>query len=97
MSRDFPLSVDHMLPLAEIMARSGTHFQNLNRFLNSKLPLDEGFPVEFQIPAFPTVTGTVRFSSCRLLEAREIDASFFRVPADYEMEAYVDRSLFAQV
>lgn len=97
MSQDFPLTVEQLLPLVEAMARTGTHYNNMRTFLTNRLPTKDGFPVSFQLPVFPTVVGGVTFEALDPLHRGEVPTSFFRAPADYEAEAYVDRSMIAQL
>jgi len=37
-SKDFPLSVQELLPIAEVMSRTQRHWSNLERFLQTKVP-----------------------------------------------------------
>lgn len=48
MSSNFPMFVDQLLPLLEIMAPSNDHFQHLKDFIELKLP--RGFPVKLGPP-----------------------------------------------
>lgn len=94
MCRDFPLSVANMLPLAEVMARTAQHFKTFQKFFESTFPEGAGFPVQFQVPVFPTIAATVSFLQCELVTP---PAEMFQVPEDYKQDAYVDRSFFAQL
>jgi hypothetical protein len=47
------------LPVAEVFARTGRHAENFRTFFNTKVPRGAGFPVQFSIPVFPTVTAQV--------------------------------------
>ena len=51
--------------MMQIMARTSRHFENVNRFLHTKLP--PGFPVKFDVPIMPTLSATVEFVSATLL------------------------------
>lgn len=62
-SKEFPITVDDLLPLAEVMSRTQRHWVNFERFLKTKMP--EGasrhtpahscgvrwVPVSLQLPA----------------------------------------------
>lgn len=37
-SKEFPLSVDELLPIAEVMSRTQRHWVNFERFLKTKMP-----------------------------------------------------------
>lgn len=102
-SKDFPLSIEQILPVVEIMARSKDHWENFSRFFRTKMP-EEGFPVKFQIPIFPTVSATVSFIDCQIFHSDdEMDSvesmrlNEFRVPDDYDKNNYEDRSLWKQL
>jgi hypothetical protein len=44
-AKDFPLTVQQVLPIIELLAPSGKHFEKLQTFVNMKLP-NIGFPVK---------------------------------------------------
>ena len=94
-SRDFPLTAAQFLPVAEIMARSGRHAENFSSFFKHKMPDGAGFPVKFEIPAFPTITATVTFEQCEV--RRSPPAAIFELPADYKMGAYQERGWIRQL
>ncbi|CAB4062188.1 ANKRD13 [Lepeophtheirus salmonis] len=50
MSEDFPLTVDMLLNILEIVAPQFKHFQKLRDFVEMKLP--PGFPVKVDVPVF---------------------------------------------
>lgn len=93
-SQIFPLTPDQMLPIAEALARTNKHFQNFERFFHTKLPKDAGFPVQFSIPVFPTITARITFDDCTM---RSPNASSFLIPDDYAMGEYVERSFIRQL
>ncbi|XP_054646199.1 ankyrin repeat domain-containing protein 13C isoform X3 [Dunckerocampus dactyliophorus] len=78
MSQDFPLSIDSLLNVLEVIAPF-KHFNKLREFVQMKLP--PGFPVKLDIPVFPTITATVTFQEFRYDEFEE---SMFSVPNDYK-------------
>jgi len=59
MSEDFPLTVNMLLSVLEIIAPQFKHFQKLRDFVEMKLP--PGFPVKVDIPVLPTVSARVTF------------------------------------
>jgi hypothetical protein len=75
-------------------ARNGKHFATMKRFFETRLPDGEGFPVQFSIPVFPTVTVTVKMQAMDLSAPEE---HWFVVPADYKMGAYVERTVIRQL
>eukprot|EP01138_Halocafeteria_seosinensis_P014669 gb/GECG01014974.1/.p1 GENE.gb/GECG01014974.1/~~gb/GECG01014974.1/.p1 ORF type:complete len:630 (+),score=85.98 gb/GECG01014974.1/:1-1890(+) len=93
-SKTFPLRPAQMMPIAEALSRTNKHFQNFERFFHTKLPKDAGFPVQFSIPVFPTITARITFDDCTL---KSPDASYFFVPEDYAMGEYVERSFIRQL
>ena len=87
--------VEQFLPVAEVMARSSTHAENFARFFKTKMPVGAGFPVRFSVPVFPTVTATVTFELCDA--ARSPPASYFDMPKDYKLGAYIERGFIRQM
>lgn len=82
-----PPDTRHSLPPAQLDPDSYT----------AALPccLSTGFPVKFSIPVFPTITANIEFTRCEVGAAKQAD--WFEVPADFKMDAYVDRSWWKQM
>jgi hypothetical protein len=94
-SKNFPLTVEQFIPVAEMLARTSTHASNIKAFFQNKMPAGAGFPVQFQIPVFPTVTATVTFG---FMDAKRTPPkSLFDVPTSYKMGAYVERGFVRQL
>jgi len=82
MSQDFPMKVDMLLAVLEVIAPQFKHFQKLRDFVVMKLP--PGFPIQVNIPVLPTVSAKVTFSDFRWTE--EQDASRFSIPPEYTLD-----------
>ncbi len=54
---DFPLTVQQVLPVIDVFARTSTHLEHVSRFLQTKLP--PGFPIAFSVPIVPSVSAKV--------------------------------------
>eukprot|EP01137_Pigoraptor_chileana_P000350 Opistho-2@36367 len=78
MSDTFPLRMDQLRPLLELLAQTNKHFERLSDFLDNKLP--PGFPVKMEMPMFPTVTVTVTFEGFR---STTPDKALFHVPPGF--------------
>lgn len=78
MSPDFPLTVDMLLNVLEVIAPF-KHFSKLRQFVRMKLP--SGFPVKIDIPILPTVTAKITFQEFAF--RNDIDPELFQVPSDY--------------
>ncbi|XP_054158587.1 ankyrin repeat domain-containing protein 13C-like [Oppia nitens] len=78
MSQDFPMTVDSLLNVLEVMAPF-KHFHKLRQFVVMKLP--PGFPVKIDIPILPTVTARITFLLFELDD--NIPDSLFEIPVDY--------------
>ena len=57
-SRDFPIDFARLLDVLEVVAPF-KHFNKLREFVQLKLP--PGFPVQIEIPIFPTIVAKVTF------------------------------------
>lgn len=79
MSEDFPLSVDSLLNVLEVIAPF-KHFNKLRDFVQMKLPV--GFPVKIDIPILPTVTARITFQDFQF--SIGIPDSYFEIPSDYQ-------------
>lgn len=78
MSSEFPLTVDMLLNLLEVIAPF-KHFSKLRQFVLMKLP--PGFPVKLDIPILPTVTAKVTFQDFAFRS--DINPELFQIPSDY--------------
>ncbi|XP_060822438.1 ankyrin repeat domain-containing protein 13C [Bombus pascuorum] len=78
MSPDFPLTVDMLLNVLEVIAPF-KHFSKLREFVLMKLP--PGFPVKIDIPILPTVTAKITFQEFAF--RNDIDPKLFKIPPDY--------------
>lgn len=78
MSADFPLSVDMLLDVLEVVAPL-KHINKLREFVTLKLPT--GFPVKIEIPVLHTVTAKVTFQKFEFRD--NIPAKLFEIPAQY--------------
>jgi len=94
MASDFPLTLAQMLPLAKALAVSSRQHESLVAFLERRLPA--GFPVQFTLAVFPTVSATVTFGRCAVYQ-RGADGSahpdaptqqLFEIPDDYARGKY---------
>eukprot|EP00095_Tigriopus_kingsejongensis_P003931 maker-scaffold1649_size32179-snap-gene-0.7 protein:Tk03931 transcript:maker-scaffold1649_size32179-snap-gene-0.7-mRNA-1 annotation:"ankyrin repeat domain-containing protein 13c-like isoform x2" len=79
MSEDFPLTVEMLLNILEIIAPQFKHFQKLRDFVELKLP--PGFPVKVDIPVLPTVSARVTFQDFEW--SSTLEDSLFQIPKDY--------------
>ncbi|KAF4523581.1 hypothetical protein B566_EDAN014329 [Ephemera danica] len=79
MSPDFPLSVEMLLNVLEVVAPF-KHFSKLREFVEMKLP--PGFPVKIDIPILHTVTAKITFQEFAFRS--DIPRELFEIPPDYE-------------
>lgn len=77
-SMDFPLSVEMLLNVLEVVAPF-KHFSKLRDFITFKLP--NGFPVKIEIPILPTVTAKITFQQFDF--RNDIADEIFRIPKGY--------------
>lgn len=59
MSKEFPLTIEQLLPLFEIMSPSNEHFDKLRDFISMQLP--PGFPVQVEIPLLLFLSARITF------------------------------------
>lgn len=78
MSQDFPLSIDILLNVLEIIAPF-KHFAKLRDFVSLKLP--KGFPIKVDIPLVPTVSAKITFQDFEFRD--NIQPELFEIPAGY--------------
>lgn len=78
MSKDFPLSVDMLLNILEVIAPF-KHINKLREFVTLKLP--SGFPVKVEIPVLHTVTAKITFQKFEFRD--NISPTLFEIPKNY--------------
>ncbi|VDK78296.1 unnamed protein product [Onchocerca ochengi] len=82
MAEDFPLSVDVLLDILEIVAPF-KHFDKLRCFCNMRLP--PGFPVRVEIPILPTISAKVTFQ--KFMFRNDLTSKMFKIPKSYREDA----------
>ena len=87
MSEEFPMKVDMLLAVLEVIAPQFKHFNKLRDFVNLKLP--PGFPIQVNIPVLPTVSAKVTFTDFTwMMEngAPSLDKEKFEIPSSYKLD-----------
>merc|ERR1719225_811774 len=81
MSEEFPMKVEMLLAVLEVIAPQFKHFNKLRDFVNMKLP--PGFPIQVNIPVLPTVSAKVTFTDFEWMQAGDSDQEKekFQVPS----------------
>eukprot|EP00092_Neocalanus_flemingeri_P014073 GFUD01015182.1.p1 GENE.GFUD01015182.1~~GFUD01015182.1.p1 ORF type:complete len:466 (+),score=160.59 GFUD01015182.1:71-1468(+) len=88
MSEDFPMKVDMLLAVLEVIAPQFKHFNKLRDFVTLKLP--PGFPIQVNIPVLPTVSAKVTFTDFKWTDAGDDgqEQERFQVPDSYSLDPY---------
>lgn len=81
MTEDFPVKVEILLNILEVMAPF-KHFSKLKDFIQLKIP--PGFPVKVEVPVLPTIAATVTFQSYAECDH---DKSMFEIPDNYQEDS----------
>ncbi|VDN51188.1 unnamed protein product [Dracunculus medinensis] len=82
MSEEFPLTVDVLLDILEIVAPF-KHLEKLRRFCEVRLP--PGFPVRVEIPILPAISANITFQ--KLVFRNDISLKMFKIPRSYREDA----------
>ena len=89
MSEVFPMKVDMLLAVLEVIAPQFKHFNKLRDFVKLKLP--PGFPIQLHIPVLPTVSAKVTFTDFKWIEATgesEQEKKKFQIPPYFSLDPY---------
>lgn len=95
MSNKFPLSIQQLLPLFEILSPSNEHFDKLREFISLKLP--PGFPVQVELPVLMILSARITFRNYKTwtretrktipipkaLDPQISSKEWFKIPEDY--------------
>ena len=85
MSEEFPMKVEMLLAVLEVIAPQFKHFNKLRDFVNLKLP--PGFPIQVNIPVLPTVSAKVTFTDFEWMQGDEkLELEKFKIPKDYKLD-----------
>jgi len=84
MSEDFPLDVEMLLAVLEVIAPQFRHFNKLRDFVSQKLP--PGFPIQVNIPVLPTVSAKVTFTDFKWRD--DLGDELFTIPDDFREDPY---------
>jgi len=79
MSEEFPMKVEMLLAVLEVVAPQFKHFHKLRQFVEMKLP--PGFPLQVEIPVLPTVAAKVTFTNFQMKD--DLASSLFKIPKQY--------------
>jgi len=82
MSEDFPMKIEMLLAVLEVIAPQFKHFGKLREFINMKLP--PGFPIQVNIPVLPTVSAKVTFTDFKPRD--NFRDSIFVVPKHFTLD-----------
>ena len=105
MSNQFPLRLEQLLPLFEIMSPSNEHFDKLREFISMNLP--PGFPVQAEIPLLMILSARITFRNFKwwtretraeipipaAMDASASSKHWFEIPEGYT-EGVVMESIF---
>jgi len=81
LSPEFPRKVEDLMPVFEVLSPRNKHFQKLQDFV--KLLPNEGFPVQLEVPVFPTLYAVASFGTYNECEQ---DEKLFVIPAEYKQK-----------
>jgi len=78
MSKDFPLTRQQFMAIAEALSESDERYLAIKEFLETSFP--RGFPVQFTIPVLPALSTTLSFTDARLCKH---EPEVFHLPTGY--------------
>jgi hypothetical protein len=96
LAKDFPLKVDDLLPILDVMSHANKHLKKVNTFVGYWRGEHGGFfPVKVQVPIVMTVYAVMHFRDFALLPRTAdnlggLPDNHFEVPAGYELKTLGD-------
>ena len=86
MSEDFPMEVEMLLAVLEVIAPQFKHFKKLRNFVQLKLP--PGFPILVNIPVLPTVSAKITFTDFQWSSPGDpaLDNARYEIPQSYNLD-----------
>ncbi|KAJ6230158.1 ankyrin repeat domain-containing protein 13c [Anaeramoeba flamelloides] len=79
-SRDFPLTIEKIIPIFEALAPLNQQFEKLKDFICLKLPF-QGFPIQMEVPVFPGISAIATFTHFQEMDP---DPELFQIPKGYQ-------------
>ncbi|KAJ6249508.1 ankyrin repeat domain-containing protein 13c [Anaeramoeba flamelloides] len=78
-ANDFPLTIEKMMPIFEVLARTNEHFQKLKDFVSIKHPF-VGFPIKMEVPVYAGLSAIVTFPHFQQIGSIP---ELFKIPKGY--------------
>ncbi|KAJ3445074.1 hypothetical protein M0812_10938 [Anaeramoeba flamelloides] len=79
-SNGFPLTIEKMMPIFRVLARTNEHFQKLKDFISIKPPF-VGFPIKMEFPVYNSISAIVTFPHFQEMDP---DPRLFEIPKGYK-------------
>ncbi|KAJ3444076.1 ankyrin repeat domain-containing protein 13c [Anaeramoeba flamelloides] len=79
-ANDFPLTIEKMMPIFKVLARTNEHFQKLKDFISIKPPF-VGFPIKMELPVYSGISAIVTFPHFQKMDP---DPELFEIPKGYK-------------
>ena len=86
MSEEFPMEVEMLLAVLEVIAPQFKHFKKLRNFVQLKLP--PGFPIQVNIPVLPTVSAKITFTEFQWSSPGDLamENARYEIPQSYHLD-----------
>ena len=86
MSEEFPMEVEMLLAVLEVIAPQFKHFKKLRNFVQLKLP--PGYPIQVNIPVLPTVSAKITFTDFKWSTAGDeaLEKEKYEIPKGYSLD-----------
>ncbi|CBN76857.1 conserved unknown protein [Ectocarpus siliculosus] len=83
MSQDFPLTLEHVTPMLEVLSMQDKVIHKLKEVLTTKGMREAGFPAKVSLPLYLGVYAAVTFDNCKVFKPGELEPELFLVKPDY--------------
>ncbi|CAM9246680.1 unnamed protein product, partial [Ascophyllum nodosum] len=97
MSQEFPLTLEHVTPMLEILSMQDKVIHKLKEVLTTKGMREAGFPAKVSLPLYLGVCAAVTFDNCRVFERGELEPELFLVNPSYSSSRRMRKGVFEGV
>ncbi|CAN0025577.1 unnamed protein product, partial [Ectocarpus sp. 12 AP-2014] len=97
MSQDFPLTLEHVTPMLEVLSMQDKVIHKLKEVLTTKGMREAGFPAKVSLPLYLGVYAAVTFDNCKIFKPGELEPELFLVKPDYSSSRRMQKGVFEGV
>eukprot|EP00903_Cladosiphon_okamuranus_P008377 g8055.t1 len=94
MCQDFPLTLEHVTPMLEVLSMQDKVIHKLKDILTTKGMREAGFPSKVSLPLYLGVNAAVTFDNCKVFKPGELEPELFLVNPQYSSSRRMRKGVY---